>query len=186
MTRFVFLIALFYTGNASYASFTDVRPRDSYGWVSCNTTGRFAPLSDAQAAALVIGMTENRPDNTTANNYKPSSSQLFAFLKSETDKYGKLPAQSNPYAAYVTGGFVGTTDEIIQWGAAKWGLPTDSLRAQYAYHSGWDQSHMTCLTTVADATQYPAFSRVSSTQVYRCLGIASIGWDHPDANLTAI
>ena len=135
MMVFVFLLALFYTGNASYASFTDTRPRDSYGWVPCNTTGRFAPLSDAQAAALVTGRTENRPDNTTANNHKPSSIELFAFLK-ESDKYGKLPAQANPYAIYVTGGFVGTTDEIIQWGAAKWGIPADWLRAQYYESQG--------------------------------------------------
>ena len=96
MMPFVFLIALFYTGNASYASFTDTRPRDLYGWVPCNTTGRFAPLSDAQAADLVIGMTENRPDNTTANNYKPSRSELFAFLKSETRQIWKTPRPSEP------------------------------------------------------------------------------------------
>ena len=193
MMPFVFLIALFYTGNASYPSFTDTRPRDSYGWVPCDK--RFVPLNDAQAADLVIGMTENRPDNTTANNYKPSRSELFAFLKSERDKYGKFPAQANPYVTYVTGGFVGTTDEIIQWGAAKWGIPADWLRAQYYFESRWNQTARTLqaaesalgdLTTVSDVTKYPAYSRYSSNQVYQSLGIAQVMWNHPDVNTSGI
>src|SRR5262245_59502138 len=94
MMPFVFLIALFYTGNASFASFTDTRPRDSYGWVPCDK--RFVPLNDAQAADLVIGMTENRPDNTTANNYKPSRSEPFAFLKSERDELEDSPPKRTP------------------------------------------------------------------------------------------
>jgi hypothetical protein len=183
MIPFVFLIALFFTGIASYASSADMRPRDSYGWVPCNP--RFAPLSDVEAANLVIGMTENRPDNTIANNYKPSSSELFAFLKNETDKNGK-PAQSNPYGVYVTGGFVGTTDEIIQWGAAKWGIPANWLRAQYYQESRWNQSALGDLTTVSDVTKYPAFSRYSSTQVYQSLGITQVKWDHPDDNQAGI
>ena len=187
MTLFVFLIALFYTGNASYASFTDARPRDSYGWVLCDRAGPaphkgFAPLNDAQAADLVIGMTENRSDNTTANNYKPSRSELSAFLKSERDKYGRFPAQKNPYVIYVTGGFVGTTDEIIQWGAAKWGIPADWVRAQNYHESKWNQSRLGDLTTVSDVTKYPGYSRYSSNQVYQSLGIAQVKWTYPDAN----
>jgi hypothetical protein len=186
MMPFVFLIALFYTGNASYASFTDTRPRDSHGWVPCNTTGRFAPLSDAQAAALVIGMTENRPSNLSANHYRPSSTELAAFHNNETDKKGLRPAQFNPYTAYVTGGFTGTTDEIIQWGAAKWGIPPDWLRAEYIQESRWNMSQLGDLTTVSDVTKYPAYSRYSSTQVYQSLGISQVKWNHPDANNAGI
>jgi len=186
MITFVFLIALFYTGNASSAFSADTRPRDSYGWVPCSTTLRFAPLSDAQAGALVVGMTENRSDNTTANNYKPARSELITFLKNERNKYGQLPAQSNPYAIYVTGGFAGTTDEIIQWGAAKWGIPADWLRAQYYQESRWNQSQLGDLTTVSDVSKYPAYSRYSGTQVYQSLGITQVKWNHPDDNSTGI
>jgi hypothetical protein len=181
---FVFVIALFYSGNASYSSLTDTRLRDSYGWVSCNSN--FVPLSDAQAAALVVHMTENRNNNTTSNNYRPSSTELSAFLKNERDSYGRLPAQFNPYAAYVTGGFTGTTDEIIQWGAAKWGIPPDWLRAQYYQESHWNQSHLGDLTTVKNATLYPVQSRYSNSQVYQSLGITQIRWNHPDGNNSGI
>lgn len=34
-----------------------------------------------------------------------------------------------PYKKYVDGNYRGTTDEIIQWAAAKWGLNTNLMRA---------------------------------------------------------
>ena len=38
----------------------------------------------------------------------------------------------------VDGDFVGTTDEIIQWAACKWGIDEDWARAQVAKESWWD------------------------------------------------
>jgi autotransporter family porin len=40
----------------------------------------------------------------------------------------------------VDGNFAGTTDEIIQWAACKWGFDTDSVRAQAVAESSWYQS----------------------------------------------
>jgi Flp pilus assembly CpaE family ATPase len=39
----------------------------------------------------------------------------------------------------VTGQFTGTTDEIIQWAALKWGLPMDLVRAVAVVESHWHQ-----------------------------------------------
>jgi hypothetical protein len=39
----------------------------------------------------------------------------------------------------VTGAFSGTTDEILQWAAHKWGLDEDLLRAQAVQESHWRQ-----------------------------------------------
>lgn len=39
----------------------------------------------------------------------------------------------------VSGNFTGTTDEIIQWGACKWGIDEDIVRAQLVRESYWDQ-----------------------------------------------
>ena len=41
--------------------------------------------------------------------------------------------------ARVTGNFTGTTDEIIQWAACKWGIDEDVVRAQVAVESWWYQ-----------------------------------------------
>jgi hypothetical protein len=45
-----------------------------------------------------------------------------------------------PYAAFVNGRYRGTTDQIIQWAAYKWGLDEDTLRAVAVIESWWRQS----------------------------------------------
>jgi len=47
----------------------------------------------------------------------------------------------------VTGDFVGTTDEIIQWAACKWGIDEDVARAQVAKESYWLQTTLGDFTT---------------------------------------
>jgi autotransporter family porin len=39
----------------------------------------------------------------------------------------------------ITGNFTGTTDEIIQWAAAKWGVSDEMIRAQMISESTWFQ-----------------------------------------------
>lgn len=51
----------------------------------------------------------------------------------------------------VTGNFTGTTDEIIQWAACKWGMNEDLLRAQAVAESSWFQNAMGDFTSVASS-----------------------------------
>ena len=85
-----------------------------FGWV-----GRGGALpTDAQCAGAVRrGQPEIRPNNTPHNNTRGSA--------------------STPQWPRVTGNFTGTTDEIIQWAACKWGFDEDTLRAQAAKESYW-------------------------------------------------
>ncbi len=46
----------------------------------------------------------------------------------------------------VDGNFAGTTDEIIQWAACKWGIDEDIVRAQIAKESYWYQSDASATT----------------------------------------
>ena len=89
------------------------------------------PLSDKRAAKLVHrSRFEPRPANRAATRRTPSAAQLRAFR-----------AQSDmPYARYVTGHFTGTTDEVIQWAARKWGFKPDLLRAVATVESWWRMS----------------------------------------------
>jgi hypothetical protein len=89
------------------------------------------PRSDRRAAQLVRrSRFEPRPANRVATNRMPNARQLRAFR-----------AQSEmPYARYVTGRFVGTTDEVIQWAALKWGFRPDLLRAVATQESYWKMS----------------------------------------------
>ncbi len=146
----------------------------------------FTPLADDAAASDVVATGENRASNTAANQYVPSSAELQAF-RSALDPWGRTPVQANPYNAYVTGDFRGSTDEIIQWAAAKWGIPVDWLRAQYMQESGWCDNKLGDLTTVTPAiyNQYPPQARVPGTNdVYESMGISQVKWI-PDGSVGA-
>lgn len=89
------------------------------------------PLSDARAAALVKRSSwEPRPGNRRANDTVPTAAQLRLFRR-RSDMVNRK---------WVTGGFTGTTDEILQWGARKWGFAPDLLRAVAVTESWWKAS----------------------------------------------
>jgi hypothetical protein len=81
--------------------------------------------SGAECAGRVRPTAEIRPANAVPNSTRGSSSN------SRTDWSG---------FARVDGNFVGTTDEIIQWAACKWGIDEDMMRAQVVKESWWYQS----------------------------------------------
>lgn len=87
-------------------------------------------------------MTENRPQNATYNATR-----------------GTNPHNENPR---VDGDFVGTTDEIIQWAACKWGVDEDWVRAQIVTESFWDQR------TVGDTAAGDGCTSHGLGQVRRC------------------
>jgi hypothetical protein len=92
-----------------------------------------APLTDAEAAARVKRSSwEPRPENYTPNHRVPTSTELAAFRS--------LNATPAVYKDKVTGNFTGTTDEIIQWAAHKWGVDEDLFRSAAVKESWWKMS----------------------------------------------
>jgi hypothetical protein len=89
------------------------------------------PRSDRAAAKLVkrSGF-EPRADNYAANHRTPSRAQLRDFYR----------RSDMPNKRWVTGRFTGTTDEILQWGARKWKIDPDLLRAVATVESWWHMS----------------------------------------------
>jgi hypothetical protein len=83
--------------------------------------------SDSDCAARVTKAPEIRPQNVSFNAVKG---------------HGAPAAPPAPLYARVTGDFTGTTDEILQWGACKWGIDEDIVRAQAAKESYWTQSNV--------------------------------------------
>jgi len=89
------------------------------------------PLTDAQAARLVHrSKWEPRPNNRSDNERMPTRAQLAHFRSQDPIPYGHA----------VTGHFTGTTDEIIQWAAEKWGFAPNLLRAVATVESWWNMS----------------------------------------------
>jgi len=89
--------------------------------------------SDAQCAARV----QHKPENKLVNvvyNATPGDQQLGSDVFSGDD-----PRAYTEIGIRVTGHFSGTTDEILQWAACKWGVDEDIVRAQAALESWWHQ-----------------------------------------------
>jgi hypothetical protein len=92
--------------------------------------------SGAQCATLVRRQAwEPRPQNATAN-------QTVGVPYSSWSQSGTEPGGYEVATAHtqrIDGNFTGTTDEIIQWGACKWGIDEDVLRAMAVRESYWVQ-----------------------------------------------
>jgi hypothetical protein len=85
---------------------------------------------------------EPRPENTQANHFVPGrvSIPVWQDLTEEANQR---------FVSRIDGKFTGTTDAILAWGACKWGLDADLLRAVAVQESDWRQS------TVSDESDDP-------------------------------
>ncbi len=100
--------------------------------------GRFTTLpvgstlpSGTECASRVRPAAEVRPANAEANNTRGVGGNYF---------YTR-----------VDGNYTGTTDEIIQWAACKWGMDEDLLKAQMVRESYWHQSAIGDFSSNPDA-----------------------------------
>jgi hypothetical protein len=92
-----------------------------------------ALASDAQCATRVRHKPENKPMND-GYNVTLGDQQLGSDVFNGDD-----PRAYTELGVRVTGHFSGTTDEILQWAACKWGIDEDVVRAQAAVESWWHQ-----------------------------------------------
>ena len=79
---------------------------------------------------------EARPENTDANMSVPTGLMLPPW----PDFWD--PPANRDFLPRINGQFTGTTDEIIAWGACKWGFSTDVVRAMAWAESSWRQGHV--------------------------------------------
>ena len=151
---------------AGLALLTAPARADETGLVSAKVGQR--PLSDAAAAAKVVRSAfEPRPANARATHRAPTTSQLRAFRR-QSDQ---------PYSHWVTGRFRGTTDEVIQWAAAKWGLAPDLVRAVAAKETWWRMSHV--------GDNGDSFGLFQVRRPFHCRGTLVCGLFRHDAALNA-
>jgi hypothetical protein len=88
---------------------------------------------------------EPRPENRAANTRAPTSGELASLAQWGPDM--GLSPKADAFRARITGHFTGTTDEIIQWAACKWGFDVNVVRAQAVQESSWRQSTRGDLTS---------------------------------------
>jgi hypothetical protein len=134
-------------GSASSAPTTVVgaansSPPPAAGYFPTLEAASYTLPSDAQCAAQVTHSSwEPRPENNQQNNAMPAPGAMAASFSTRPRDQG------NTYNSLwdtwllprVDGQFTGTTDEIFQWAACKWGLPDDLIRADAVVESTWFQ-----------------------------------------------
>jgi autotransporter family porin len=94
--------------------------------------GSVLPSGADCAAQVRRSAWEPRPENYQADH--TPGSPLTAPIDGTT-------AEGNAkFQGRIDGNFTGTTDEIMQWGACKWGLDEDIIRSVAAQESWWRQA----------------------------------------------
>lgn len=97
--------------------------------------GTSLPRSDAYCSARVAHSPERVAANTTANHAVPPAGTSF--------HWGPFTRSTSGLAANfakVTGNFSGSTDEILEWAACKWGWNANFAKAEAVRESSWHQS----------------------------------------------
>jgi hypothetical protein len=116
------------------------RPPPPPGYFTLRPVGSYASLpSDWEAAAEVHRSTwEPRRANTRYNHTAPVHLKL---QPEDVAARAHDPRWNKYILGRISGDFTGTTDEIFQWAAAKWGLPDNLLRAIAYMESDWRQTN---------------------------------------------
>lgn len=86
------------------------------------------PSEQACAARIHHSAWEPRSDNTTANQRVPTQQQI-----DQLAPWGPaigIDPKANDLLKQITGNFTGTTNEILQWSACKWGIDENIIRAE--------------------------------------------------------
>jgi autotransporter family porin len=134
---------------------------------------------DATCAALVRRTGhEARPANTTPNHVQPTPQQIAALTP-----WNSANAYDNRalgLQARITGAFTGTTDELLQWVACKWGFDEDHIRAEAVQSSAWRQTLATDWTTTPSLCPPDAVTRANDggVQCAQTYGIFQIVWQY--------
>jgi autotransporter family porin len=93
--------------------------------------GSALPSGAACAEQVRRSPWEPRPDNSAAN-------QMLGTRGVRVD--GADHELGSEIAQRIDGDFTGTTDEILQWGACKWGFDENITRARAVQESSWRQA----------------------------------------------
>ena len=102
--------------------------------------------SEAECASRVRkSLWEPRPDNYTANHRVPTAQQISGMAPWNTP--GGFNPKADTIRKQITGNFTGTTDEIFQWVACKWGIDEDIIRADAVVETHWHQNGLGDRTT---------------------------------------
>ncbi|MDH3679948.1 MAG: hypothetical protein OEV40_08380 [Acidimicrobiia bacterium] len=133
----LFLVLLLVAAGCASAASDQARTTDDPDRVYFATIPTGGELPDgATCAELVLdddvpaGAVEVRPENTKAN---ATTVEVDGGIVID----GADERWNDALAPRIRGDFTGTTDQILRWGACKWGLDEDLTRARAVTESSW-------------------------------------------------
>lgn len=157
------------------------QPPPQSGYFQLQPAGNTASLPSGQQCSSQVHRSswEPRPKNTKANQAMPNAAAVHASLSARRLGSSYDSRWDSWLIPRVDGQFSGTTDEIIQWGACKWGLPDNVIRAVANRESTWDQ-YLTypsgrCVTHHSCGDFIPSASADSAVF---CNALATYGYDY--------
>jgi hypothetical protein len=153
------------------------------GYFSLLPAGQWTSLPSGTACSgLVHASTwEPRPDNYKRNHVMPDPAGVHDSLARRPRAVGgSYDARWDTWLLpRVDGQFTGTTDEILQWGACKWGLPDDLVRAIAVRESTWYQYETypsgRCVIHYSCGDMFSAATTASTAY---CQAVAGDGYDY--------
>lgn len=149
-------------------------PPPPAGYFTLKPGGSYASLPDDSAAAAQVHRSawEVRPDNSLYNQTKPTYLQLRRMDPAD----GAYDPRWNMYIiGRISGNFTGTTDEIIQWAAVKWGIPDNVIRAIAYAESDWEQpDYGDYINNRAECV--PGYRMLPCPVTFGIVGVKSTSW----------
>lgn len=134
--------------------------------------GATLPTEQECAARVHRSSWEPRPDNNAANQRVPTQEEI-ALLAPWNQTIGVDP-KANSLLVQINGDFTGTTDEILQWAACKWGIDENIVRAEAVVESYWHQNYQGDYTTDKSACPPGTWDGKGCYQSYGLLQIKYI------------
>jgi hypothetical protein len=158
-------------------------PPPRQGYFSQQPVGAWRSLRGSAACRLAVHRSswEPRPDNATSNSTMPNATAVRnALSRRPRNTGGGYDSRWDGWLlARVDGQFTGTTDEIFQWAACKWGLSDNLLRAVAVRESTWYQYEVyrsaRCVSNWGCGDLHSR--RTAATDVY-CSRISAAGHDY--------
>jgi hypothetical protein len=133
---------------------------------------------DATCAARVRRAAgEPRPANATPNMHVPTAAEVAQVIP--FDRAHQFDDKAQALRQRITGAFTGTTDEILQWAACKWGFDEDIVRAESVESSGWRQTVATDWTDPTSPDCPPGGAMRGSGSTAECAetyGLLQVRW----------
>ncbi len=102
--------------------------------------GSVLPSEQECSTRINHSAAEPRTDNETANHAIPTQQQI-AQLAPWGDSIGAT-TKADQFRKQITGNFTGTTGEILQWVACKWGVDENIVLAEAVIESDWHQNFL--------------------------------------------